>query len=284
MPHCEDLVGTDGNKVRLIAPDLIGMGASDKLDNVEDVDRYSLAEQSKYLSAFFEAVNVRQRVTLVAHSWGGTLAAHWASQQNQQGNIGAIRALVILEVVYVPFPSWERVPKKLRGPLKMLLRPPMKLCFGCCGTFDVGKFLIMKKNLMLNSMPDRVGRKSFGEEEMNHYRQGFEKTHSQGIEARRPILSFVRSIPVAGSPPEVVNIMDAGRAWLESSTTVPILFFSVQPGTMMPEDRAFIRGLGKHVTEIAVEGEHMVTEDSPDDVGKGIAKWFLEKVVEVHAS
>ena len=73
MPHCEDLVGPDGNKVRLIAPDLIGMGASDKLDNIEDPDRYSLAEQSKYFSAFLESVSVRERVTLVAHSWGNTL-------------------------------------------------------------------------------------------------------------------------------------------------------------------------------------------------------------------
>ena len=72
MPHCEDLVGPSGDKVRLIAPDLIGMGASDKLDNIEDPDRYSLAEQSKYFSAFLESVNVRERVTLVAHSWGGT--------------------------------------------------------------------------------------------------------------------------------------------------------------------------------------------------------------------
>ena len=94
-------------------------------------------------------------------------------------------------------------------------------------SFDVGKFLIMKKNLMLNSMPDRVDRKSFGEEEMKHYREGFGKMHPQGIEARRPILSFVRSIPVAGNPPEVVDIMDSGRTWLEASTTMPILFFSV---------------------------------------------------------
>jgi haloalkane dehalogenase len=278
MPHCEELKGLDGGNVRLIAPDLIGMGASEKLDNVDDPHRYSLKEQSRYFSAFLEAVNVRKRVTLVAHSWGGTLAAHWGSQQNQRENSEAVRALVILEVVYVPFPSWEHVPKKIRGGVKLMLRPPIKVCFGCCGSFDLGAFLIMKKNMMLESMSDRVNRADFGEAEMMHYRQGFEKSHSQGIESRRPILSFVRSIPVAGKPPEVVEIMDSGRGWLESSSTLPILFFSVQPGTMMQGDRDFIRGLGENVTEIEVEGGHMVTEDSPDDVGSGIAKWFREKV------
>ena len=70
------------------------------------------------------------------------------------------------------------------------------------------------------------------------------------------------------------------RIWLEkSSKSIPVLFFSVQPGTMMPEDRDFIRGLGENVTEIEVEGGHMITEDSPDEVGEAIVKWFREKVV-----
>ena len=83
-----------------------------------------------------------------------------------------------------------------------------------------------------------------------------------------------------GNPAEVVEIMDSGRIWLEkSSKSIPVLFFSVQPGTMMPEDRDFIRGLGENVTEIEVEGGHMITEDSPDEVGEAIVKWFREKVV-----
>ena len=178
------------------------MGASDKLDNIDDLTRYNMKEQFKYFSAFLEAVNVQERVTLVAHSWGGTLAAHWGSQHPE-----AVRAMVILEVVYVPFPSWERVPKKIRGGVKLMLRPPFNCC--CC-KFDLGAFLIMKKNMMLESMKDRVNRTDFGEAEMKHYRQGFEKSHPQGIESRRPILSFVRSIPVAGNPAEVVEIMDSG--------------------------------------------------------------------------
>mmetsp|Transcript_18451 Transcript_18451/g.32272 ORF Transcript_18451/g.32272 Transcript_18451/m.32272 type:complete len:339 (+) Transcript_18451:105-1121(+) len=278
MPHCEKLKGLDAGDVRLIAPDLIGMGASQKLENIDDPQRYSMKEQFKYFSAFLEAVNVRERVTLVAHSWGGTLAAHWGSQ-----NPGAVRAMVILEVVYVPFPSWERVPKKIRGGVKLLLRRPFKLC--CCGSFDFGAFAIMKKNMMLESMKDRVNRADFGEAEMEYYRQGFEKTHPQGIESRRPILSFVRSIPVAGEPREVIEIMDSGRIWLErSSQSIPILFFSVQPGTMTSEDRNFIRGLGGNVTEIEVEGGHMITEDSPNDVGRGIVKWFQKKVAQAYVS
>ena len=45
MPHLDGLG-------RLIAPDLIGFGDSEKLDSSEGEDRYSLKEQSRYFSAF----------------------------------------------------------------------------------------------------------------------------------------------------------------------------------------------------------------------------------------
>ena len=258
MPHCESLG-------RVIALDLIGMGESEKLENGEGPDRYSLKAQSTFLSGFLEAVGAQERVTLVGHSWGGTLAAHWGSEHR-----AAVRGVVSLEVVYEPFASWERVPKKIRGGVKLLKREAPVCC--CCCAFDVGSHMILNKNLMLESMPERVNR-PLAEEEMRHYRKGFEEPG----EARRPMLSLIRSIPVAGEPADVVNIMDAGSAWLKSSD-LPILFVSVEPGTMTPGDRDFVRTL-RNVTEVAVAGGHMVTEDSPDDVGMNIAKWLRESVL-----
>ena len=129
MPHCEEMKGRDGEGVRLIAPDLIGMGSSEKLSNTDDPSRYSLREQSRYFSAFLEALGVHKRVTFVAHSWGGTLVAHWGSQQSQKGNVDAVRALVIIEVVYKPFGSWEDVPKKIRGGVKIDAETSYKVVF-----------------------------------------------------------------------------------------------------------------------------------------------------------
>ena len=180
-----------------------------------------------------------------------------------------------MEVVYVPFSCWEDVPKKIRGGVKLLKRRPFK--FGCC-EFDLGKFLIMKKNLMVESMVDRVERSDFVKEgpEMTHYRTGFED-----VESRAPVLAFLRSIPVAGEPKEVVDIMGAGRRWIvEEGMEMPKLFFSVEPGTMMDADRDFIRSW-TNVTEVGVSGGHMATEDSPREVGDAIAKWFREKVLTV---
>jgi haloalkane dehalogenase len=275
MPRCEGLG-------RLLAVDLIGMGDSDKLTESDceekadgnEVDRYSLKEQSRYFAAFLDAVGVRSDVTFVAHSWGGTLAAIWGHE-----NPDAVKALVSLEVVYAPFSSWERVPPKIRGGVRLMLRAPvLKNCFGGRFAFDVGAHLILSKNLMLESMPARVKRK-LNENEMAYYRRPF-----PDCESRLPILAFVRSIPVAGEPRDVVEIMDAGREWIESSTeagNLKVLFVNAEPGTMTEDDRNCIRSW-RNVTEVVVNGGHMVTEDCPDEVGMAIAKWFREVVVQEH--
>jgi haloalkane dehalogenase len=56
---------------RCIAPDLIGMGDSDKLPG--GPGSYRFVEQRRYLDALLDALNVHERVTLVVHDWGSGL-------------------------------------------------------------------------------------------------------------------------------------------------------------------------------------------------------------------
>ena len=72
MPHLE-------GHGRLVAPDLIGMGDSEKLDN-SGPDSYTYVEHRKYLFALLEELGVRENVTLVIHDWGSGLGFHWAHQ------------------------------------------------------------------------------------------------------------------------------------------------------------------------------------------------------------
>src|SRR5262252_3554420 len=52
-----------------IAPDLMGMGDSDKLPD-SGPGSYRFVDQRCYLDALLEALDVRERVTLVIHDWG----------------------------------------------------------------------------------------------------------------------------------------------------------------------------------------------------------------------
>ena len=62
IPHLQPLG-------RCIAPDHIGMGDSDKLPN-SGPGSYRFVELRRYLDALLEALDVRERVTLVIHDWG----------------------------------------------------------------------------------------------------------------------------------------------------------------------------------------------------------------------
>jgi haloalkane dehalogenase len=62
MPYLEGLG-------RCIAPDLIGMGDSEKLEDAGP-DRYRFVEHRRYLDSLLEALGVNERVTIVGHDWG----------------------------------------------------------------------------------------------------------------------------------------------------------------------------------------------------------------------
>jgi haloalkane dehalogenase len=75
LPHLQPLG-------RCIAPDLIGMGDSDKLPD-SGPGSYRFVEQRRYLGALLEALDVRERVTLVIHDWGSTLGFDWANRHRE---------------------------------------------------------------------------------------------------------------------------------------------------------------------------------------------------------
>ena len=57
---------------RCLAPDLIGMGDSEKLAD-SGPDCYRLFEHRRYLDALLDALGVTSDVTFVIHDWGSAL-------------------------------------------------------------------------------------------------------------------------------------------------------------------------------------------------------------------
>ena len=61
---------------RVIAPDLIGHGESDKLPASLGPGRYTLEGTYELLAAQLTALGADRRVTLVVHDWGSALGFH----------------------------------------------------------------------------------------------------------------------------------------------------------------------------------------------------------------
>src|SRR5713101_10007180 len=96
IPHVEALG-------RCIAPDLIGMGDSQKLP-VSGPGSYTFVENRRYLDALLEALGVRERVTFVVHDWGSALGFDWARRHPD-----AVRGIAYMEAIVMPL-RWASMP------------------------------------------------------------------------------------------------------------------------------------------------------------------------------
>jgi len=93
LPHLQPLG-------RCIAPDLLGMGDSDKLPN-SGPGSYRFVEHRRYLDALLEALDVRERVTLVIHDWGSALGFDWANRHRK-----AVKGIAFMEAIVRP-QGWD---------------------------------------------------------------------------------------------------------------------------------------------------------------------------------
>lgn len=234
---------------RCIAPDLIGMGDSDKLPN-SGPSSYRLIEHRKYLDGFIDALDLKNPVTLVIHDWGSALGFDWAYRHQH-----AIRAIAYMDAFVKPIGSWDEWPQEA-VPLFKALRS------------DPGEELVLDNNFVLeNFLPGGVLRK-LSDAEMEVYRRPYKNAG----ESRRPTLTWPREIPVAGQPQDVDNIIQTYGQWL-TTADIPKLFIEAVPGAMFESHRNFAKSWPNQ-THIKIAGGHFVQEDSPDEVGAAIARWL----------
>jgi haloalkane dehalogenase len=102
---------------RCLAPDHVGMGASDKPG--DGAYAYTLRERVADLTRLLEAVAPRGPLTLVVHDWGGMIGMAWAVE-----HLARVQRLVLLNTAAFPLPAAKRLPWQLalaRTPLGALL-------------------------------------------------------------------------------------------------------------------------------------------------------------------
>jgi haloalkane dehalogenase len=245
IPHLEPLG-------RCIAPDLIGMGDSDKLPE-SGPDSYRFVEHRGYLDGFLEAVGVSSTVTFVIHDWGSALGFDWANRHRD-----AVKGIAYMEAIVQPI-TWDEFPNAVK-PVFQGFRSPK------------GEDMVLEQNVFVEMvLPGAVARK-LTDEEMAVYRRPF----MEPGESRRPTLTWPRQIPIEGEPADVVEIVSDYGRWLQGSNELPKLYIDAEPGAILRgKARDFCRSWPNQ-QEVTVAGVHFVQEDSPDEIGQAIAKWYGE--------
>ncbi len=242
IPHLSDVA-------RCIAPDLIGMGDSEALDD-PGPDSYRFVEHREYLDDLLAQLDIGDRVTFVIHDWGSALGFDWANRHRNR-----VKGIAYMEAI-VQSVSWEMWPEDARSIFQKMRSP-------------AGEAIILEKNVFVERILPSSILRDLTEEEMAMYRAPFVVPG----ESRRPTLTWPRQIPFEGEPEDVASIVrDYGR-WLRESD-LPKLFINADPGSILTgAQRDFCRSWPNQ-TEVTVPGLHFIQEDSPDEIGSAIREWY----------
>ena len=242
MPHV-------AGQARCLAPDLIGMGDSDKLDD-PGPGSYRFVEHRDYLDGFLDAVGLGGNAVFVIHDWGSALGFDWGNRHRDR-----TRGFCYMEALVRPV-TWEEWPEAAKAVFQGFRSP-------------AGEGMVLEKNVFVERVLPGSILRNISEEEMAVYRRPF----ATPGEDRRPTLTWPREIPISGEPADVVEIVRAYSEWLAVSD-VAKLFIDAEPGAILTgPQRNFCLGWPNQ-TVAKVKGSHFIQEDSPDEIGKALSDWL----------
>lgn len=233
---------------RCIAPDLIGMGESDKLPDPQR-GTYSFSAHAEFLADLLDEVQASERVTLVLHDWGGALGFDWARK-----NPDRVRAIAFTETIVTPL-LWADWPRAAKGVFQGMRS-------------DHGEELVLERNTFVERILPASTLQGLAPEVHDRYRAPYPTP-----ESRWPTLEWPRNIPIEHVPPDVHTAVDAYGEWLAHSD-VPKLFIDADPGSILVGRQRNLVRRWPNLTEVQVPGNHFVPEDSPDELGRAIADWL----------
>ena len=244
-PHVENLG-------RIVVPDLIGMGDSEKLEGTDNPD-YQYHGQYKYLSTLLDELDLGEEINLVIHDWGSAMGFQYARE-----NANKIKSITFMEAIVMPL-TWDQWPENARN-IFQLMRS------------DAGEEIVLEKNVFVERILLNDSADGFTDEEKAEYIRPFKNAG----EDRRPTLTWPRQIPVDGSPQVVIDeVIKNGEFHKDSN--IPKLFINADPGSILVGDqREFVRSW-KNLKEVTVKGNHFIQEHSPNEIGAAI-KDFLDSL------
>jgi len=242
IPHVAD-------QGRCIAPDLIGQGDSDKLDDTSPAS-YTFVQHRDYLDGLLDQLDLGDDVVFVVHDWGSALGFDWANRHRDR-----VAGIAFMEAIVRPIASWSDWPEAARDIFQGFRS-------------EAGEAMVIEKNLFVEAVLPGSILRSLAEEEMDEYRRPFvEPQH------RRPTLTWPRQIPIEGEPVDVTEIVGAYAEWLEQAD-VPKLFVDAEPGAILTgPQRDWVR-TWPNLTEVTVRGSHFIQEDSPHEIAQAISDWL----------
>ncbi len=233
-------------QARCIAPDLIGMGKSDK-PGLE----YRFFDHVHYLEGFIYKLGLKD-LALVVHDWGSALGFHYARRHERN-----VRCIAFMEAILRPM-TWQ------------MWRPVSRRIFQAFRTPRVGWQMIVERNMFIEEILPGAVLRGLSRREMDHYREPFLCPPS-----RKPLWRWPNELPIEGKPSDVVEAVRRYNEWLRQSD-IPKLLFYASPGVLI--DEGMVKWCRENLTNLTAvdlgRGIHFLQEDNPHRIGAELARWL----------
>ena len=229
------------NRYRVIVPDHIGCGLSDKPG--DDRYPYRLERRAADLEALLDSLGIDSDITLVAHDWGGMIAMHYAVSHPER-----VRRIILMNTAAFHLPASKSMPLSLRlarGPIGALLVRGMNL-------FSRGALAFGLKRYRL-SPEERAG-----------YLRPYDSWKN-----RIAVHRFVQDIPLKQSDPSyaAVSYVQDG---LDRLRDIPVILFWGMKDFVF--DHEFLAEWERRLPHARVvrfeDAGHLVLEDAFEEIRK----------------
>lgn len=235
---------------RVIVPDHIGCGLSDKPDDSRY--QYTLRRRAEDVETLLDRLGISENITLVVHDWGGMIGLTYASWHPER-----IKRLVILNTAAFHMPQGKPLPWQLKACRNPLIGP---LLIRGLNAFSRGA---VRTCVTRRRMPTDA-------------RQGYLAPYDSWAN-RIGVLRFVQDIPLQPSDPSYATVSEV-EARLEQFRETPMLIGWGERDFVFDVDflHEWTRRFPQAETHRFPDAGHYILEDAGEEMIP-LVRQFLER-------
>jgi len=246
-----NIISSLSDTTRCIAPDLIGMGKSDKPDI-----QYSFFDHVEYFDSFINKLDLHN-ITLVVHGLLGSAIGFYYAMRNQDN----VKAIAFYEAYVRPAISY----KALSLPIRHLLRPLSK-------NPKMGYKLVVENNFLIDKLLPGTTLHDLNDEEMDNYKKPFLTPRD-----RRPLWQYVQDFFIGENRQKVIECVTQYSEYLKTSKVPKLLMYTI-PGFVTTMD--CVKWCRDNLPNLRVadleEDLYLAPESNPFIFNQILRDWYLE--------
>lgn len=254
--YFRSLVKGLGPRYRKIVPDHIGCGMSSK--PLAGEYGFRLSDRVENLGRLIDSLDLKEKITLVLHDWGGMIGMTWARQNPER-----IKRLIILNTSGFHLPKTKKLPPTI----------------GICRNTKIGSALVTRVNAFTRAANHLcTTHKKLSQD----VKSGYLAPHPHRQD-RLAILRFVQDIPLKPGDPSYEVVSETQEKLKLFSKTPTLILWGAKDFVF---DDHFLAEWLKYLPQAEVHrfpnAGHYILEDMPDECLELINGFLTRTIDDIH--